>query len=246
MVLQCRDWITWSPILIFGQRVGILRILVSFSFLLTMLLVLFWSNIQIKNAKNGQNEPIMFPFYVKLLYSVGLIDLLTFILVLIVEPHISNYDKRLLYCLIIGLQHTITEGIVFLLIQKGCGYYTIKLFYKFLIFWFILSFLSSYLIFMNLNIARYIGWFIWFLVVLLYGLLWLLPPKMLFRRPAAIFYSKFWFWYRALMLLFYCFILLSHSSIQSWGYCGVLVLGLIGHALCHPLIIYRSLAEDSR
>lgn len=246
MVLQCRDWITWSPILIFGHHIGILRIIVAFSFIITMTIVLFWSNLQIKNARSGINEPIMFQLYVKLLYLVGIIDLFTFILILIVETHVNNYNKMLLYCFTIALQHTITEGIAFIFMQKGCGTYSKRNIQKFALIWFIIAFISSYLIFMDIAFVRYIGWSIWFLIVIFYGLLWLLPPNILFRRPAAIFYGKFWFWYRGLMLLFYCFILLRPPGTKSWGYCGVLVLGLVGHALCHPLVIYKSLAEDSR
>lgn len=246
MVLNCRDWVTYSPIGIFGEHVGILRIIVAFSFLFTMSLVLFWSNIQIRNARSGLIEPILFPSYVRILYGVGLINLFTFILILVVEAHVNDYDAQLLYCLAIALQHTVTEGIAFIFLQKGCGIYSRKNSQKFAFVWFIISFVSSYLIFMDYAIARYIGWTIWLLIVIFYGLMWLLPAKTLFRRPAGISYARFWFWYRALMFLFYCFILLDPPGTRSWGYCGVLVLGLIGHALFHPLIIYRSLVDDSR
>jgi hypothetical protein len=248
MVLNCRNWVTYSPIGIFGQHVGIYRILVASSFLLTMSLVLFWSNIQIRNARSGLIEPILFPSYVKILYAVSIIDLFTFSFILILEPHLNDYDTMLLYCLAIAAQHTITEGIAFMFLQKGCGIYSKRNSQKFAICWFVISFLSSYFIFMDNDIARYIGWGIWFSIVVCYGLLWLLPAKVLFRRPAGITYARFWFWYRALMFLFYCLILLqpNESSKSSWGYCGVVVIGICGYALCHPFIIYRSLVEDSR
>jgi hypothetical protein len=246
MVLNCRNWVTYSPINIFGQHVGIFRIIVAFSFLSTMSLVLFWSKVQIRNARSGLIEPILFPSYVRILYGVSIIDLFTFILILIVEAHVRNYDAMLLYCLASALQHTVTEGIAFLFLQKGCGIYSRKNTRRFVVIWFFVSFFSSYLVFMDYAIARYIGWTVWFLIVIFYGLVWLLPARILFRRPAGISYARFWFWYRALMFLFYCFILLRPTETKSWGYCGVVVVGLVGHALCHPLIIYRSLVEDSR
>lgn len=97
-------------------------------------------------------------------------------------------------------------------------------------------------------ILNIIGWILWFITLLFYYLLWLLPSKYLFRRAAAKPYARFWVIYRSLLLISYLFVVLhSHlASSPSYGYCGIVIIGLFGYALLHPLIIYWTLLEDSR
>ena len=87
---------------------------------------------------------------------------------------------------------------------------------------------------------------VWSALLLLFFLaLWVAPHDRLFRRPAAVPYAKFWFWFRVMSLL--CFVAAESNLdiVEDIGSCGYVFLALLGFAILQPLVCYWTLLEDS-
>jgi hypothetical protein len=252
MYLICRDLLSWSPLVISGYEFGTIRFLIAVTFLLSISLVLFWIHRQEKNVKLGfSQDSIIFPHFIRLLYLIAIVDCFTLLILLIVEvvlPSSLAYVTIIFYCLCGALQQIFTEGIAFLFLQKGCGYYAFQRTRTFACYWFIISFFIYFLLYSPDLPLKIIGWILWLSIGIFYYLLWLLPSKYLFRRSAAKPYGKYWAIYKTAIFLSYGLLYLSsqtHGAI-SYGYCGVYAVGFFGYALFHPLIIYWALLDDSR
>jgi hypothetical protein len=247
-VLSCDEVLTWSPINMFSTTIGLFRVIIGFSYIFTISIVLFWSSLQERNARSGNIEPVLFPHFTKLLWFVGLVDLFTLFIILFVDltPGETVEIAKLLYCAALGLQHSLTEGIAYLLMQKGCGLYAMKKTKNVAFCWFLICFLSYYCALSTGLGLHLFGWSIWLLGLLFYAILWLSPSKSLFRRPSAISYARFWFCYRSVLLLCFALSSIHPRLVGRLGSCLVVVIGFLGYALFHPLVIYWSFLEDSR
>jgi hypothetical protein len=113
------------------------------------------------------------------------------------EP-ISNQrlGEALYFAVYLTVHHTITEGTAFLLLQRGCGKNAARVAAWQAIWWGALCFFMYTISYLSV-IPTFImdG-----ICLILYLVIWLVPLKYLFRRPAAIFYAKFWVVYRLLIL----------------------------------------------
>jgi hypothetical protein len=249
MILVCRELLSWSPIEAFGDDFGVIRLVVALTYLLSISTVLFWAQIKEKTVKNGFSGSILFPHFVRLLWLIAFVDLFTIVNLLVVDTVFPSHSSTaiMLFCLSGALQQTFTEGIAYLLMQKGCGYYAFRQTRNFSCCWMALSFLGFYFLYAGSPVLGAIGWIFWCAILVFYYLLWLAPSKYLFRRSAAKSYGKCWALYRTAILLSYLLLLL-HSAVHgvSYGYCGVYVVGFFGYALLHPLVIYWALLDDSR
>lgn len=252
MYLICRDLLSWSPLVLSGYEFGVIRVLIAITFLLSISVVLFWIHKQERKVKLGYSEDsILFPHFIRLLYLIAVVDCFTLLILLIAEvvfPSSLTQLTIISYCLTGACQHVFTEGIAFLFLQKGCGYYAFQRTRVFACYWFILSFFIYYLLYSPYLPLKIIGWLLWLTIAIFYYLLWLLPSKYLFRRSAAKPYGKCWAIYKTALFLSYGLLYLrseTHGAI-SYGYCGVYAVGFFGYALLHPLIIYWALRDDSR
>jgi hypothetical protein len=249
MYLVCRELLTWSPIEAFGHEFGVLRLLIAFTYLVSISFVLFWTQIKEKTVKNGFCDSILFPHYIRLLWLIGFVDLFMIINLLIIDTVYSSHSPTVIFvfCLSGALQQTLTEGIAFLLMQKGCGYYAFRKTRNFALLWMSLSFLGFYFLYAPSPVLNALGWIFWCGILVFYYLLWLAPSKYLFRRAAAKSYGKYWALYRTAILVSYLLLLLhSQVHVVAYGYCGVYGVGFFGYAAMHPLVIYWALLDDSR
>jgi hypothetical protein len=252
MYLICRDLLSWSPLVISGYEFGIIRVFIAITYFLSISLVLFWVHRQERKVKLGySHDSILFPHFIRLLYLIAIVDFFTLLILLVVDvilPSSLSSLTMILYCLSGALQQIFTEGIAFLFLQKGCGYYAFQRTRTFACYWFIISFFIYFLLYSPSVPLKILGWLLWLSILVFYYFLWLLPSKYLFRRSAAKPYGKYWAIYKTAIFLSYGLLYLrsqTHGEI-SYGYCGVYAVGFFGYALFHPLIIYWALLDDSR
>ena len=86
---------------------------------------------------------------------------------------------------------------------------------------------------------------IWGLVLWFFYLaLWLTPKKRLFRRPAAIYYAKFWFNFATMNVI--ATILMFNEATILDGACIEVVGATLLFGIFEPLIAYYTLIVDSR
>lgn len=167
------------------------------------------------------------------------------------SPLIALHDM-VLYCLMSdrisyvrwALQHGVIEGMAVLLQQKGCGWYAslnamgIVAVYVFGIFWFFFFFFAGG----NDTVISQLA--LDAVLLVFYGLLWLLPSHKLFRRPALLVYAKIWFVIRVPGIILHIGLLLPHT-VSDWPDCGYYFFRVILFSLVQPLISYHVMYLDS-
>ena len=163
------------------------------------------------------------------------------------DTHNNISISVLLYPLAWGLQHFVVEGIACMLMQKGCGVGAARAAFKQSLCWALVTFAMQAGVYSSEeHTTAVILQVTWSCLLLgFFLLLWLAPQHRLFRRPAAVSYAKFWFWFRVVSLL--CF-LAAESNIEGLEYvggCGYVFLPLLGFPILQPLICYWTLLEDS-
>ncbi len=77
-------------------------------------------------------------------------------------------------------------------------------------------------------------------------MLWTLPQNRLFRRPAAIPYAKFWFFFRVMEITLYGMSQAEDSIVQKIGKCGYVFGPLFIFTIFQPIVMYWTLLADSR
>ena len=89
--------------------------------------------------------------------------------------------------------------------------------------------------------------FIWcFILMIFYGLLWLLPLRIISRRPPLIFYSRVWFMYRSIIII--SFILIPYendSAVKVSGECILIFATCVVFGVLKPIVLYHTLLADS-
>jgi hypothetical protein len=133
-------------------------------------------------------------------------------------------------------------GLAFLLMQQSCGTNAARKASRIAVIWCILC---TLLVLVATFKVGSISWIVFMLLegglVVFYLLVWLLPYSVLFRRPAAISYSRFWVcWHLGIFtsnLLVYLDVDAGFcvSLFLDWGICGFL----------KPLVVFYTLLADS-
>lgn len=196
-------------------------------------------------------ESAIFPAFIKLVWLSLLGNAYVGILIIFVPVTINQNNSIqacVLYALAWALQHFAIEGIAFMFMQKGVGFYAAKTATKKAAYFSIFTFVIELIVYANLGYISVACQFLWeVILIIFYLMLWQLPRRKLFRRPAAIIYGRFWCCYRVLNLIFFIFIAADNNSvIYELGWCGRDFISLYGYCVVHPFITYWSLLQDSR
>lgn len=174
-----------------------------------------------------------------------MVNIFTCILILTTDYKVGRDWSRdsFMFSFAIALQHVVSEGIAFMLMQKGCGYFAFKkagccamlwggVCYVFLVY---TSFHDegAFIVFMVWNICLWV----------FYLVLWFTPMNFLFRRPAAILFAKIFSIYHGLFVALIIYEqYYTHDSVACLYFYNTLFL-----APClQPLFGYYILLEDCR
>jgi hypothetical protein len=192
---------------------------------------------------------VIFPIFVNVLWFSAFGSVYSAIVVSLVplaSGESNTVTASILYGLMWALQHGVIEGIAFLLIQKGCGVHATKKAIRFTAVWSAITFIMFVIIFReNGTLFGQLFELLFDLSLLIfYGCLWFLPQPSFFRRPAAINYAKFWFYYRVITI--FINILFFFSDTITWAACGYIFASLGLFALFQPVVCYWTLLQDSR
>lgn len=157
------------------------------------------------DGNDGSTSYAIFPIYVPILLLSALADALFGLVSIFIDFDTNrNHSSNLTDSIAIGVcffaQHFIIEGLAWSLLQYGCGFAARrKSAFMGLVFGlitFACQFLSHY---MATNIVGRTFSLLWVSGLTLFFLMvWLLPEKYLYRRPAVYFYAKFWSIFRIL------------------------------------------------
>lgn len=233
-------------------NIGIVLLVAGLLNVFMSLVTVFWikrqSYLAQEETENADAvKSVIFPVFVRLLWLSVAVNTFSGILVILAPLHRAGQNTALtsaLFAFVWAMQHGVLEGVAFLLMQKGCGQHAAKR-VRFLSMWwisfvFVLMFCSFYygsLVTAVLSSVRDA------VLVMFYLILYFAPKEKLFRRPAALFYSKCWLLYRGFFLSAY--ILMIATDTEYLGNCGYILLSLFVFAIIQPLIMYATLLRDS-
>lgn len=253
----CNDILTAYPINLGGvddHSTGLFMIITAAINVIMSLVTIGFIKYQekISQSIHGNDftaKSVIFPVFVHILWISAFCNFYSAILYMTLPlnpPLISNsIVTSFSYAVMWSMVHGVIEGIAFLLLQKGCGKYAAIKAIKLTFIWVIITFVTFFFIFhLNGVFSGAILELIWdFLLLSFFFVLWLAPQKLLFRRPAAIAYSKFWFIFR--LFAFSINILLLNSYTTPIGTCLYIFLSLLLFSIFQPLICYYTLLQDS-
>lgn len=258
----CYDILAEHPVTIAGRQVGAVIVSIAIIYLIGSLLIIYWIKRQEANARKGNDQianeaaqSVIFPIFVNVLWGNAIVNIYIGIitLTLSVSPYelsnISNWGIINAYCFMWAAQHAITEGVAFLLMQKGLGRHAAKQTLKLMTVWFIVTWVDKIIVYLLLSKdktgAALFFQSLWEMTLFIfYLLLWLTPEKKLFRRPAAINYAKFWTAFR--VLSFICAVVYYVPASSDFGFCMIILGPVFGFAILEPLIVYYTLLVDSK
>ena len=232
-------------------NIGIILLIAGLLNIFMSLVTVLWIKRQNYLAQLEDSEEaaksVIFPVFVKLLWiSVG-VNIASGLFVIFLPLRRAGQNSiqvSALFGLVWAMQHGVMEGIAFLLMQKGCGQHAVIRVSIWAFWWtlsvFILMFMSFYYGSIITDVLSAIRDAV---LVMFYLILWLAPQQQLFRRPAAIFYSKCWVAFRGFFLLAY--LLMVVTDTEYLGGCGYILLSLFVFAIMQPLVTYATLLRDS-
>jgi hypothetical protein len=171
----------------------------------------------------------------------------------------NSWSSAVAVAIAYASQHFVLEGISFILIQQGCGRKAFRNACLYSSIWSLTTFLFLLFSF-KVGSKNSIYWGltdIWnFCLLCFYSFLWLLPEKRLCRRPALVFYARFWSIFRFIYFLSVGLIIMGASGvarppivnygISEAGECTYIFSSIIVFVLCKPLLVYYTLLQDSQ
>ncbi len=251
----CTNVLTVYPVTIAGKEVGSLLVFIALCYLLTCIVLIAMIKVQHYLAKNevilsGQSmlNSLIFPVFLKLLWFNAIINILVGVSYLFFNYAIDDQNSLasiLVFSSIWGVQHMLLEGVAFLLMRKGLGYNTAKYTFRWALAWGLTTFVIEAGINSQLNVFSLALDLVWeFSILIFYFILWVTPQRHLFRRPAAIMYAKFWFFFRLVTVT--ARILSYNDYTKPAGSCTYVFGSLIVFAVFEPLVLYYTLLQDSR
>jgi len=231
--------------------IGVVALLVGLLYLFNSALTIYWIRHQKFHAELGIERAarhVVFPVYVPFMWASALSDICVALSVMLVP--IDMYDSNdwtasTIVSMAWTVQHVVTEGVAFLLMQYGCGLEAAKRASFYASIWGIFTFLCQ-LYFQkagdsNGAVALLLTWNV--ILVVAYGVLWLTPEEQLFRRDALIGYSRFWFLFRLISLVSSSLLVADIS--KAVGECFYFFGPILIYILCKPYVVYWALLSDS-
>jgi hypothetical protein len=249
----CTDSFTYYHIPGLPHPIGILMLIYGILHILMSLITVFWIKSKEREAqaaygKEDAAKSVIFPVFINVLWVNIAVNIMSGLIVVLFPLNPINRNgltTALLYSFMWASQHIVIEGIAFLLMQKGCGQHAASRAAKLAFSWGALTFIVMFYIFTVSNLVGGLLDIFWDSVMLTFFLcLWLAPEESLFRRPAALFYSKFWICYR--MVTITINVLVFFRETQDIASCGIILVQIALFAILQPLICYWTLLRDSR
>jgi hypothetical protein len=198
-----------------------------------------------KEGEDASVKSFIFPIFVKILYIQGISSIYMGVIVLFVplSPNTKNsIIVSIIFASVWALQRGFIDGVSFLLLSKGCGTYSSIKAGIYSAIWMLITFTFYFFIFRNSTQNAFIYQIVIDIILLLfYGSTWLVPLKYLFRRPALITYSKYWFIFRVIVTTIH-FISISN---ERYGICLYFLFRVVGFAVIQPVLSYHVMIQDS-
>ena len=237
----------------FPESVGILKLVIALLYIVTVPIILFWIDRQRSEALRGHSDAVkavIFPVFTNLLWLSALSSCYVGILMMTISVRIGSSNSMqaiVLYSLAWASQHAVIEGIAFMFLQRGCGTNAVIASTKLTVVWCLITFGLQLIVYQSQGTTAVLAQVVWssFMLIFYCGL-WLAPQSMIFRRPAAIQYAQFWFWFRLVTIVLYVFQGTTNPTLSAIGACGYILGPLLFFTLAHPFVCYWALLEDSR
>jgi hypothetical protein len=237
----------------FPENVGILKLVIALLYIVIVPIVLFWIYRLRSEAQRGHRDAVklvIFPVFTNLLWLLAFSSCYVGILMMTFSVRIGSSNSVaaiLLYSLAWTIQHAVIEGIAFMFLQRGCGTNAAIASSKVTFVWCLITFGLQLIVYQSGGTTAVLAQVIWsFFMLIFYFALWLAPQTILFRRPAAIQYAQFWFWFRLVTIVLYIFQGTNDPTLSSIGTCGYIFGPLLIFPLAQSFVCYWALLQDSR
>jgi hypothetical protein len=237
----------------FPENVGILKLIIALLYIIMVPVILFWIYRQRSEALRGHRDAVkavIFPVFTNLLWLLAISSCYVGMLMMTLSIRIGSSNSVaaiVLYSLAWTIQHAIIEGIAFMFLQRGCGTNAAIASTKLTFVWCLITFGLQLIVFQSEGTTAVLAQVIWSSFMLIfYFALWLAPQSMLFRRPAAIQYAQFWFWFRLVTIVLSVLQQTTDPTLSAIGTCGYIFGPLLLFTLLQPFVCYWALLQDSR
>ena len=249
----CDAILNYGSVQIFThEKIGAIMIALSCLYVLVSLIFIYFIKRQEKYAQLGDDqavEAVIFPVFVKMLWINAAVNIYIAVIVLCFDfsPYVISRDSAGIwsFSMMWTLQHMIVEGVAILLMQKGLGRNAAFRALRLVILWGIFSLMVHWAEYSGQGLTAFMLDVAWGVIILVfYGVLWLMPQKNLYRRPAAIFYAKFWFFYRIAVTIIGSMFFIEQT--EPVAECFYIFGSLFSFAVLEPLVLYYTFLQDSR
>jgi hypothetical protein len=234
-------------------NVGVIKLIIGLLYMTMVGMTIYWIHYQEKMARNGDDgavKSVIFPVFTKMMWMSAFSSFFIGVILIFIPVNVTSSNKGIeiiLYPLAWTFQHAVIEGIAFMLMQKGCGAHAAKIAGFRTLIWCAITFVMQMIVYYYGGIISILAQGAWSSIMLVfYAALWKLPRKNLFRRPAAILYAQFWFWFRLMVLISFTFAESGEKTLAEIGACGYVFGPLLLFALLQPGLCYWVLLQDSR
>ena len=228
---------------------GLFLIILGLVYICNSFVILHWIKHQENAAKLGDHlavRSVIFPVFVDVMWFNAIVNLyIGFVFMFVEEPTSNNsWLDCIIWSTIIGMQHMVTEGVAYMLLQKGMGRNTqIKVIRRATI-WGLVCFCCGLLTYKFNTLFVDIFQIVWDSTILIfYATVAFCPEKHLYRRPAATYFSRWWLIWS--IISFASTILLQIESSQNYVVCVRAFGPYLIYALCEPFLVYKTLVYDS-
>jgi serine/threonine protein kinase len=247
----CHNLLDFGKVNVF-KPVGVVMIILGILYIVTTFIIIYFIKIQRRYAKGGDHKALqsaIFPIYVRILWLNAFVNLYIGLISFAFDFHPygdeGSVGDKVTFATMWGLQHAVVEGVALLLMQKGLGQNAAKMTMKYAIIWGLVTFFAQVIAYNATKPVAFSVSMCWnFSLLLFYFILWQLPQRRLYRRPAAIIYSKMWCLYRLYCMIASC--LYYFPQTFATGNCAYIFGSLYGFALLEPFLLYFTFLQDSR
>lgn len=250
----CAEVLDVGEINLFGEsRVGAPIVILAGLYFLVSLLILYLIHLQKHHAEEGDDKAVkavIFPIFTYVLWANAGVNIYVAVITLAFDIRTMGESSRngqlYAFSVMYGIQHIVTEGVAFMLMQKGVGMNAAKRSLRYASVWGIVTFVCYSIEYSgrNKHAQQFFG-FLWnILLLIFYGALWLTPQKRLYRRPALMLYAQFWFFFRILCIV--VLVLYAFPATADAAQCLNVFGTLYTFSILEPIVLYYTLLQDSR
>lgn len=228
---------------------GLFLLILGLVYICNSFMILYWIKYQEHAAKLGDHlavRSVIFPVFVDVMWFNAIANLyIGFIFMFVAEPTTNDsWLDCVMWSTIIGIQHMITEGVAYMLLQKGMGRNTQIKVVRRSTLWGLVCFCYGLLTYKFNTLSANIFQITWdSIIVLFYAVVAFCPEKHLYRRPAATYFARWWLIWS--IISFVSTILLQVQSGQNYVECVRAFGPYFIYALCEPFLVYKTLVHDS-